>query len=446
VLGFTRLIGAAACAASLAACGSTLSPAPTLTRNGLMTPVTSDTPGVAERTEEAGRPVARVFYATNRARSGEYEVGARYLNSRSIEVHLGEAEVAIGHPYDTWDELADRMVAGGTAATRVTTVNETAILPSSLGSPPPHEYGRTMQEAPRTDPVWVAAESWADAIDRAFEASGTRNIYLYVHGATAEFTTPIKQLGSLAYYMGGDGVHICFTWPSGSTAFQYFRAGDRARGSIRALRELILFLIEETSVDRINLLAYSAGGQVATGALRDLRNIYGRFSHDEMPYHSRIGAVVLAGSDEDYFTGWQYYADEIDSVCEQITVYKSGVDSTMLLARIANAGRVTIGSRGTMPSGEVIREASRSGQSRVHVVDATSAQHRRGVGAWGHSYWKDNPQVATDVILQWRYGLPPWERGLVHPDSPEDAAWWIFPPDYEQRIVNEVAPSVGLPE
>ena len=443
---FGRLVVAALCAASSIGCGSTLSPAPMLTRDGLLAPVGKETPGVAERTEEAGRPVVRVFYATNRARAGRYEVGARYLNSRSIEVHLGEAEVAVGKPYDTWDALAERAAEGGQAPARVFSVEETAILPSSVASPPPHEYGRTMRDAPRTDPVWTAAEAWADAIDRQLEASGTRNIYLYVHGATAEFTTPVKQLASLAYYMGGDGAHICFTWPSGSTAFQYFRAGDRARGSIRALRELMLFLVEETDVDRINILAYSAGGQVATGALRDLRNLNSRFSHDEMPYHSRIGAVVLAGSDEDYFTGWQYYADEIDSVCEQITVYKSGVDSTMLLARIANAGRVTIGSRGTMPSGEEIREASRSGQSRVHVVDATSAQHRRGVGAWGHSYWKDNPQVATDVILQWRYGLPPWERGLVHPDSPKDAAWWIFPPDYEERIVNEVAPSVGLSE
>ncbi|MFG0275611.1 MAG: alpha/beta hydrolase [Phycisphaerales bacterium] len=443
---FERVCAIAICAALLAGCGASLSPAPLLTRDGLLEPINDETPGVAQRTEEAGRPVVRVFYATNRARAGAYEVGARYLNSRSIEVHLGEAEVAVGKPYDTWEDLEARTAEGGAAPTRVFSVRETAILPSTIASPPPHEHGRTMRDAPRTDPVWTAAESWADAIDSEFEASGTRNVYLYVHGATAEFTTPVNQLASLAYYMGGDGVHICFTWPSGSTAFQYFRAGDRARGSIRALRELLLFLVEETEVDRINILAYSAGGQVATGALRDLRNIYGRFSHDEMPYHSRIGAVVLAGSDEDYFTGWQYYADEIDSVCEQITVYKSGVDSTMLLARIANAGRVTIGSRGAMPSGDEMRDATRSGQSRVHVVDATSAQRRRGVGAWGHSYWKDNPQVVTDVILQWRYGLSPWERGLVHPGSPADAAWWVFPPDYEERIVNEVAPSVGLPE
>jgi esterase/lipase superfamily enzyme len=411
----------------LSACAPRLTPTPQFIRDGIIDPFEKMSEG-EKRTE------VEIFYATSRKPLEPGKKGARYGNGRSPSVKLGVSTVRIGKPKATWEEVLDSSRRGGRPRIAIEKVEEYGTLPATAFPENPTVEDRTHAESPRDHPVWIDATRWAEAINDQMERGGMRTVHVYVHGATAAFKTPIEQLTSFSHYMGRQGAYVAYCWPVGSTAFGYFRAGDRARASTRALRELITFLAEETEAERINIIAYSAGGVIVTGALHQLRLIHDEVPAAELADVTKVQTVILTGSDEDVPTTWQYWMDGADVAARQVTVYVSALDLTMGFAVVANVGRETVGSLAIKQRPAEAQGIDTSGVSRTEVVDVTRAQWAAGFGNWGHSYWKDNPLISTDVILQLHSGLSPSERGLVHPDKPEDATWWVFPRDYKKRL------------
>jgi len=400
-------------------------------------------PGQPPPHTEDAKPTVTVFYATTREPKADGSKGARYGDGRTYETRLGVARVRLGAK--DWASAREQVIEGDRPEVSLAFAEEIGLLPSTVVTDPPYREGRTYAEVPGPHEVGRGAADWAQRINEALASSPRKHLTVYVHGATATFESPLTQIAGIGYYFG-DSVGVAYCWPVGSSAFGYFRSGDRARGATRGFREMMRFLAEHTDAEKINVVSYSAGGQIVTRGLSALRQMHGDIDREALPAKTKIGAVVLAGSEEDVPTTVEYLLDEVDAVCEQITVYVSGIDDTMSLAWIATLGRETVGGRGRLSQslrGEELREARKEGVLRLHTIDATSAQNRRGAGVFGHSYWKDNPWVTTDLMLQFRYGLKPWERGLVYAAKPEDAAWWVFPKDYEDRLKSDVLP--GLP-
>lgn len=421
-------------AAVVAGCTPKLSRTPLIVKNGTYQPF-------ASMDESDQRTTMDIFYATSRERKSPDDTGARYGLARTEVVKLGVSTVRLGGKKATWEDLREATSAGARPGVRIERVEEIGTLPSTTLTDRPLEQGRTYAESGRDGEVWTDATEWAALINERLAKSDAKQAYVYVHGASTTFLKPIREMSTFAHYMGRDGVHVAFAWPVGSTAFGYFRAGDRARSNSRALRELIVFLANETDVEKIHVLAYSAGGTVVGSALNQLRLMHADVPGGALPDVTKLGTVTFSGSDEDLPIWWQYWMDETDLCAEQVTFYVSGLDLTMSLAWVANMGRRTVGGIATAraPGDETAEE--RGDISRIDIVDVTRAQFQAGAGTWAHSYWKDNPWVNADVILQWRYGLRPAERGLVHPESPENATWWVFPKSHAEDMA-----SFQLPE
>jgi hypothetical protein len=52
-------------------------------------------------------------------------------------------------------------------------------------------------------------------------------------------------------------------------------------------------------------------------------------------------------------------------------------------------------------------------------------------GFLGHSYYRGDPMVSSDVLLALKFGLPAEQRGLVRRESD---SYWEFPEDYGERV------------
>lgn len=414
-------------ASALGGCAPKLSRTPLIVKNGTYEPF-------ASMDEADQRTSMEIFYATSREPKTPNKLGPTYGLGRSEVVRLGVATVQLGNDNRTWEELRESSTAGTRAKVKITKIEEIGSLPSTTLTEHPIEQGRTYDDTNRDNEVWTNAEQWADLIDERLAKSDRKQAYVYIHGATTNFLNPIREMSTFAHFMGRDGAHIAFAWPVGSTVFGYFRAGDRARSNTRALRELLVFLAQETDVETIHVLAYSAGGNVLGGALHQLRLLYDDVPGSELPSVTKLSSVTLSGSDEDVPIWWQYWMDEADLCAEQVTAYVSGLDLTMSLAWVANMGRRTVGGIATARAPGDEAAVERGDLSRINIVDVTRAQLNAGAGTWAHSYWKDNPWVNSDVILQWQYGLQPAERGLVHPESPENATWWVFPKSHAKDM------------
>jgi esterase/lipase superfamily enzyme len=257
--------------------------------------------------------------------------------------------------------------------------------------------------------------------------SKKKDIYIYVHGYKVMFSNPILVATELWHYIAYDGVFIAFAWPSTPRKTAYMSDLETAALSAYNLRKLLEFITEETEVERIHILGYSAGTRVVLNALSQLMFIHKDEGRSKLLQRLRIGRVILVGSDFDRQLFGALLDEGILDTMETMTVYVSRHDKALGLSRW-------------------IFKRDRLGQFNQENLDPTVAQYLERTpqldfidvsdveGAAtgnGHAYFRNSPWASSDILMALMYDLEPDERGLV--TTPERPIW-IFPDDYIKRL------------
>lgn len=372
-------------------------------------------------------PEALVFYATDRAPTASKNPSKAYGSSRGGSLRLGQATVRLGKAGGDWDALRRAASAGERPPVAISDVTEFGPLWTTVPTSDPDF--RAAVDSVEGDDARGPAERFAREINEALERSQWSQIVIYVHGFNTPFGPPVELVAQLGHFMARDGVFLSYSWPASSHPFAYSKDRETARESARKLRELIRYLSEHTTADRIHLLSYSAGAPVVTGALTQLRLMHASTDPEEITAQLRLGHVIYAGADEDLDVFRGALLDRIDQVAESITIYMSDIDNGLSLSSIFTTRSVRLGKSGaalTMEEQQALREAS-----RIRFIDVTSATRRLGSGdLFQHSYWYGNPWASTDLMLTF-LGLSPKERGL---EPVAGGAGWEFPVDYPERV------------
>jgi esterase/lipase superfamily enzyme len=258
--------------------------------------------------------------------------------------------------------------------------------------------------------------------------SGSKDVYIYVHGYKVEFENPVLVAAELWHFLGHDGAFIAYSWPSTRKTLAYWSDLDDAINSARRLRALIVHIAETTDAERIHVLGYSAGTRVVARMLADL-GMYGYFVDDEqLQRRLKLGHVILIGSDVDRSVFMGYLLDGALRVPQALTVYESSDDSALGLSkRVFQRDRV-----GQIVAGELTSPGIRDffeRQPKLRVIDVSEAE--AGTAGSGHSYFRESPWVSSDILATLLYDLTPAQRGLARkPNSPV----WTFPGDYINRL------------
>jgi esterase/lipase superfamily enzyme len=338
-------------------------------------------------------------------------------------LRLGRAEIRHGNGRLSWREARQLSLAPKRRIPyrlQVGAVEELGILPDSVSA--------------FTDPALLppdqdaAATAFATAINDKLARSRSKDVVVYVHGFKVPFENPLLVATELWHFLGYDGVVIPYSWPSTPRLLAYFSDVETTGLSAHYLRQFITYLRRETDAERIHVLGYSAGTRVVIEAVSMIAMEGGIEATN-----SRLGQVILVGSDYDTGLFAAALGNGLLDVTERVNVYLSGIDGAL---RFANRvfGRERLGQLlgAEMPLHLRNLLLATDDLALIDVADAENAGARSG-----HSYFRDSPWVSSDILATLTYGLTPAERGLIRADP--SLPIWSYPPDFVDRLRAQLA-------
>lgn len=269
-------------------------------------------------------------------------------------------------------------------------------------------------------------DRFVEAIDEQLALSEQEQITVYVHGFNTTFDENLIRASEFWHYMSRDEVMISFDWPSKGSLFSYEIDKSNASFAVRQFRELLEFLAEHTSVERINIIAHSAGNPIAVEALRHLSMRYYDLDDEEAHRRTKIGRVILAAPDMDLDAALSAAVDGAGRVTQGFIIYASRKDKALDFSS-GIFGDVRLGSSiGKLTEDERMALIANDTQ----WIDVAEAEKHSST--WlGHSYFHDNPWVSSDLMLFLRLGATADERGLVRDMK---TGFLVFPEDYEEQM------------
>jgi hypothetical protein len=360
-----------------------------------------------------------VGYATNRL-IAPVESGKYYAKEYDSDLRFGNAFVQIGSGDETWSEVLDISV----------NADRGEDIPLTLTGV--HRVGRLSSTAD-LDNLPPDIERLFAQVNNRMERYPSKEVTVYLHGANTSFYRAAALGAQYHHFSGRLSPFIVFSWPSAESLIQYRKDVVNAEATVPAFVRFIKLLAENTNVEKINILSYSAGAQLATKALAVLGSDDSVADREQYRKSLRLGTIYFAAPDAEFkafFDQLRSYIDLVDNVT--ITINQS--DSVLKMSE-----RFSKKSRLGMPNPdeaapedrEWARTLSRTTKLDIIGIDAEVIP---GIDAGAHNYWYNSPWVSTDTMITMNVHIRPEDRGLVSTDEEDQAQIWTFAPDHGQRI------------
>ena len=414
------LLAALMLLAALAGCASKpltsveLMPAPEVYAKGAFDPFEYFDP-------ESSVTYRGILYATNRKPDPTGEQA--YLDERDLELRVGLADLTLDEGEYSWEELRRFTLAEDrdqSYSLNIGDVREIGVLARSSTM-----FSST--DAASGDPDAASKELTA-MINEKLAISRKKDVYIYVHGYNVGFNKPVLTSAQLWHFLGYNGVFISFNWAATPKSLAYAADLETAFLSAYHLRDLLELLAEQTDVDQIHIIGYSAGTRVVLGALSQLASFHRGEAAETAQSNTRIGRVILSASDVDRQMLGRFVNDGLLEVMKSLTVYVSRKDKVLNLSAKWLYRRDRLG--------QMWKEDLRP--EAVEFLDATPKIQFIEVSGLegsatdkGHSYFRNSPWVSSDIIVSLLSDWAPEQRGLLR--SAEQPTW-VFPDDYVQRL------------
>ena len=371
---------------------------------------------------------APVFFVTDRATDPDGTFNA----DRSPTVTYGEQVINLGGPDTTWDDLLDQ--ANGGNVDLPLSVHSLRIDGTIPATPVPFRLdsaGRP-QDAPGPTAEYRAAQRRVQSdIAQRLAAAGTGDILMFVPGVNTPFDAGSIELADVWHQTGRTSVPILYSWPSGRNGvIGYFTDRESGQFTVFHLKEFLKLLASTPGVERIHLLAHSRGSDVSTTALREL--IIAERAAGRNPRKTlKVENLILAAPDLNFgVVSQRVIAERLGPAFGQITAYTNPSDNALALAqRLMSGARFGRLDPNDIPSN--IQEIF-SQINNVNFIRIEEAGSR-----FGHSYYRQNPDVLSDIIMIIRSCAKPGSP--QRPLSPINGNFWLLPEGY----LSDVALPIG---
>ncbi|WP_299962241.1 alpha/beta hydrolase [uncultured Roseobacter sp.] len=361
----------------------------------------------------------RMFYVTDRAVAEDSNGVLVYNTERSNSMALGAVRVRFGA--EDWADLVARTSTDGGRRISQLNVEAPSELVRFVDVPLPTQRtdGGLVFDPDALSQYDTGAAAFKEALRDEIRRTGNGRILIFTHGVRNDFDRAIATLANLWHYEGRDSIPIAFTWPAGNRGLlSYFRDREAGDFSVYHAKEFLRLLAEIPEVEDIDIVAHSRGTDVMSTALRELVIYHrGRGAHPKTAM--KTGTLILAAADLD--TGvveQRLQAERVSEAFEQINIYVNPSDGALRLSSIlSNAPRLGSATSDAL----MIDQIERLKKSElVHFIRVESVQGR------GHSYFRDNPAVLSDIVLALRTRAFP--GGTLRPlDLGEDGFWQLHP-------------------
>lgn len=371
----------------------------------------------------------KVFYMTDRAAVTDEAGQLSYNSVRSNSMALGVARVRFGA--QDWADLVARTSKDGGRRISRLDIEDTREIVRFRDVPLPtrREDGKLIFEPDDLSEYEENARAFQQAIRDEIARTGNRRILVFTHGVANDFERAMDTLANLWHYTGRDSIPIAFTWPAGNGGLLgYFRDREAGDFSVYHAKEFLRLLAEIEEVEDIDIVAHSRGTDVMSKSLRELV-IYHRGRGVPPKTAMKTGTLILAAADLD--TGvveQRLQAERFSEAFEQINVYINPGDGALRLASyLTNSPRLGSATSDTLSVAELERLKK---AELVHFIRVENVIGR------GHSYFRDNQAVLSDIVLALRTRAFP--GGTLRPLELGEDGFWQLHPNYPLERLPEL--------
>ena len=376
--------------------------------------------------EEYTSPLVELIYVTDRAPETDEAGNLYYGYQRSNSVAIGTTVVNLGKNA-TWEELlqASRThTRFGDFELELVSIDEFARLPPT---PIPYKVidGEVVEDPEVVAELRASVDLLQAEVDRRLALTPRKDAFIYVHGYHNTFDDAAFALAELWHFFGREGLPIIYTWPAGHPGiFGYTYDRESSEFTVYHLKQMIRWLAEQPQIENIHIIAHSRGTDVAVSAFRELV-IWARGAGLDPREHFKIKNFVLAAPDLDVqVINQRVGAERLALAVDQGTLYSSPDDQAIGLAEWLFASpRGRLGTLAITKLTDEEIERMKANAGHVTVVNFTGEST-----GYGHSYFRENPAVSSDLVLKIRYGLKPGDPG--RPLEHVGLNFWRVPEGY----------------
>jgi len=369
---------------------------------------------------------AELFFVTDRTRETNQKGETFYGAGRSDSVAYGSVVVEFGKA-ELWEGLVE---ASQTAKRkqelllRISSLHERARFPKT-----PYLFSVVDGTIVEDEETKAAYGRTATAFQRDLVARlaslQQKEVTVFVHGFNNTFQSSALVLAEIWHFTGRRGVPVLYSWPAASGGLLgYFVDRESGEFTIFHLKEFLRLLSDTPEVERIHIIAHSRGTDVTTTALRELV-IESRAAGGDPLEELRIANLILAAPDLDFdIVRQRLIAERFGPAMGQITIYTNQQDSALDLSESLMSGTRF----GRLDSSDL---GKTEGQIFSQVTNVNVINVEGEISFLGHSYFRENPGVSSDIAILIRDGSKPGDpkRPLIH----RVLNFWDLPTGYPER-------------
>lgn len=340
-------------------------------------------PETGARGDEGGFRAVDVYYATDRARTGDARPSEFYGAERG-DLDLGVATVTV-------PEIHTPGVVEAPSIWRL----------EFRANPARHVVLQSVEPLDR--------DSFYGRLQAEFREVPDREAFVFIHGYNTRFDQAARRAAQIAYDMTYTGVPILYSWPSRGSTVGYVADTAVVRLSGRRLSRFLEDLVAHSGAETIHVVAHSMGNRALTDALELMALRMGVHEGDPPV----LGQVLFAAPDVDAGL-FQEMLPTIRPIARRLTLYASEQDWALAASRKlhGNALRAGMGGEFTLTN------------PAVDSIDMSEL----GEDMLAHNYFADDSSALADMMtLFWQNTDPASRCGLVAaPDGAGMPAVWHY--------------------
>lgn len=346
-----------------------------------------------------------------------------YGAARSKQMAYGASLVDFGS-LQSWEEivaLSSGDVPPDIVQLKAQRVQEIARFPAT---PLPYvSGGGRLQTTPEANAAYDASiRAMRQDLSQRLRETGLDRVTVYVHGFNNDFDEAVGTMANVWHFSGRQSLPVLYSWPAGNDGvLAYFRDSEAGEFSVFHFKEFMRVLASVPDLKRIDIIAHSRGTVVTTVALRELL-LEARGSGQDVRKVLKTGTLILAAADLDVGVAQQrLVAERFGNAFEQINIYVNPNDGALALSSIIGAFDRVGGMNLDNLNDTDRKDIAESGNVSVIVVE-------RGKRSLGHTYFRRNPAVMSDIILTLWTGAK--AGSVARPLRNVSPNLYALPPDY----------------
>jgi esterase/lipase superfamily enzyme len=271
--------------------------------------------------------------------------------------------------------------------------------------------GRIVEEPALLAQRKSSISKFHEALKRQLKLTPRKEVFIYVHGYHNNFDDGVFAMAELWHFLGRIGVPIVYSWPAGHPGlFGYTYDRESSEFTVYHLRSLLNTISSFPEVKKIHLIGHSRGTDVVLNAVREI-TIAARARGLDPKKKYKLENIILAAPDLDLQVATQrLVGDHLAESANRFTIYTSPSDKAIAIAsRLFASPRGRLGTFGVDNLSGVAQASLQYSRSNFAIVSFKGATGSRNLGGdrFGHSYFRNAPTVASDLVLTLRDDVDP---------------------------------------